>query len=175
MSVPHNDFDVVVVGFGVAGACAAIAAAESGARVLAVDRDLGRRGVGVISRSGLRRGGTPYQKAAGYDEDAENMFNYLQQEVGGVVDDATLRRFCDGSVEQLAWLENHGAQFGSSLCEYKTSYPTDRHYLYFSGNEKAYPYSQHAAPALRGHRQIAKGMARRTLWEHLRDSALGLG
>jgi 3-oxo-5alpha-steroid 4-dehydrogenase len=175
MSFADNGYDVVVVGFGVAGACAAIAAAERGARVLAVDRSLGGGASALSGGVVYAGGGTPYQKAAGYDEDADNMFNYLQQEVGGVVDDDTLRRFCDGSVEQLAWLEKHGAQFGSSLCEYKTSYPTDRHYLYFSGNEKAYPYSQHAAPAPRGHRQIAKGMAGRALWEHLRDSALGLG
>ncbi len=91
-------------------------------------------------------GGTPYQKAAGYDDDPENMFDYLRQEVQGVVDDATLRRFCDESVEQLAWLEKHGAEFEASLCPYKTSYPT-KHYLYFSGNEKAYPYRLHARPA----------------------------
>jgi 3-oxo-5alpha-steroid 4-dehydrogenase len=175
MSVQHTYYDVVVVGFGVAGACAAIAAAERGARVLVVDRGLGGGASALSGGVVYAGGGTPYQKAAGYDEDADNMFKYLQQEVAGVVDDDTLRRFCDGSVEQLAWLEKHGAQFGSSLCGYKTSYPTDRHYLYFSGNEKAYPYSQHAAPAPRGHRQLAKGMAGRTLWEGLRDSAFGLG
>jgi 3-oxo-5alpha-steroid 4-dehydrogenase len=35
-----NEFEVVVVGFGAAGAYAAIAAAESGARVLVVDRSV---------------------------------------------------------------------------------------------------------------------------------------
>jgi 3-oxo-5alpha-steroid 4-dehydrogenase len=143
--------------------------------VLAVDRALGGGASALSSGVVYAGGGTSYQQRAGYDDDADSMFNYLQQEVGGVVDDDTLRRFCDGSVDQLAWLERHGAQFGSSLCEYMTSYPTDRHHLYFSGNEKAYPYCQHAVPAPRGHRQVAKGMAGRALWESLRDSALGLG
>jgi 3-oxo-5alpha-steroid 4-dehydrogenase len=175
MSVPHTDYDVLVVGFGLAGVCAAIAAAERGVRVLAVDRALGGGASALSGGVVYAGGGTPYQKEAGYDEDADSMFDYLRQEVGGVVDNDTLRRFCDGSVEQLAWLERHGAQFGSSLCEYKTSQSTDRHNLYFAGNERVYPYRQHAAPAPRGHRQVAKSMAGRALWEHLRDSALGLG
>jgi 3-oxo-5alpha-steroid 4-dehydrogenase len=175
MNAPY-EYDVVVVGFGAAGACAAIAAAENGAKVLVVDRALGGGASALSGGVVYAGGGTPYQREAGCPDDPGNMFDYLRQEVQGVVDDETLRAFCEGSVERLAWLEKHGARFNSSLCEYKTSYPTDRHYLYYSGNEKAYPYNQHATPAPRGHRQVAKGMSSgRVLWESLRDSALGLG
>ena len=175
MATAEDDFDVIVVGFGAAGACAAIAAAESGARVLVVDRALGGGASAVSGGVVYAGGGTPYQVAAGYDDDAENMFDYLRQEVDGVVDDATLRRFCDESVSQLEWLVKHGAEFEASLCPYKTSYPT-KHYLYFSGNEKAYPYRLHARPAPRGHRQIASGTkSGRDLWRRLRDAALSLG
>lgn len=170
------EFDVAVVGFGAAGACAAIAAAERGARVVVVDCGLGGGASALSGGVVYAGGGTPYQQAAGQPDDPDNMFNYLRQEVQGVVDDDTLRRFCDESVQRLAWLEKHGAQFAGSLCEYKTSYPTDRHYLYYSGNEKAYPYRQFATPAPRGHRQVASGMSSgRVLWERLRDSALDLG
>lgn len=172
----HNEFDVVIVGFGVAGACAAIAAAEHGARVLVVDRSLGGGASALSGGVVYAGGGTPYQHAAGYEDTPDNMHSYLRQEVGGAVDDQTLRRFCDESVQRLWWLERHGAQFAASLCDYKTSYPTDRHYLYFSGNERAYPYCLHATPAPRGHRQVAKGMGSgRTLWRALRDSAVQLG
>jgi 3-oxo-5alpha-steroid 4-dehydrogenase len=176
MSTDHADYDVVVIGFGAAGACAAIAAAEGGARVLVVDRALGGGASALSGGIVYAGGGTPYQREAGYHDDANNMFDYLQQEVGDIVDEVTLRHFCDGSVDRLAWLEKHGAQFSSSLCDYKTSYPTDKHYLYFSGNEKAHPYRLHATPAPRGHRQIAKGIGSgRVLWAHLRDAAVGLG
>jgi 3-oxo-5alpha-steroid 4-dehydrogenase len=82
-------------------------------------------------------GGAPYQQAAGMDDTPSNMFPYLRAEVGtsGVVDDATLRRFCDGSVERLAWLEKHGAKFEASLCNFKSSYLKDDQHLYYSGNE----------------------------------------
>jgi 3-oxo-5alpha-steroid 4-dehydrogenase len=175
MPITEPDFDVIVVGFGAAGACAAIAAAEQGARVLVVDRALGGGASALSGGVVYAGGGTPYQKAAGYDDDPDNMFAYLKQEVRGVVDDATLRRFCAESVDQLAWLEKHGAEFEASLCPYKTSYPT-KHYLYFSGNEKAHPYRLHARPAPRGHRQIASGTkSGRDLWRCLRDAALASG
>ncbi|MCV7401767.1 FAD-binding protein [Mycobacterium fragae] len=176
MKFENGDFDVVVVGFGAAGACAAIAAAEHGARVLVVDRSLGGGASALSGGVVYAGGGTSYQHAAGYEDTPDNMYSYLRQEVAGAVDDQTLRRFCDESVQRLSWLERHGARFAASLCDYKTSYPTDRHYLYFSGNERAYPYCLHATPAPRGHRQVAKGMGSgRTMWRALRRSAAQLG
>ena len=83
------------------------------------------------------------------------MFGYLRTEVGDVVPAGTLREFCDGSVAMLAWLESHGVPFEGSLCPDKTSYPTNRHYLYYSGSEVS--ARDVAPPAPRGHRTRGRG------------------
>ncbi|MEV6348314.1 FAD-binding protein [Actinoplanes sp. NPDC051851] len=169
-------FDVIVVGFGDAGAAAAIEAADNGARVLVLDRSYGGGASALSGGVVYAGGGTPQQLANGFHDTPENLYNYLQQEAGDAVDEATLRRFCEQSPGTITWLEEQGASFASSLAPYKTSYPTDRHYLYFSGNEKAYPYNEKAVPAPRGHRTVATGLASgKVLWTHLRDSALRKG
>ena len=152
-------YDVIVVGYGAAGATAAIEAADAGSRVLVLDRGYGGGASGLSGGVVYAGGGTPYQRAAGIDDTPENMYNYLRQEVGDFVKDETLRRFCDVSVSTIAWLEQQGAKYRGTLCPYKTAYPTDKHYLYYSGNEKAWPYTQHSEPAARGHRMVAKGMS----------------
>lgn len=155
----QTSYDVIVVGYGVAGVCAAIEAADAGARVLALDRGYGGGASALSGGVVYAGGGTRYQRAAGVTDTPENMLSYLRQETRGVVRDSTLQRFCAGSPAMIDWLEAQGARFRATLCPYKTSYPTDAHYLYYSGNEKAWPYTEHAAPAPRGHRQVARGLS----------------
>ncbi|WP_316762303.1 FAD-binding protein [Pedobacter aquatilis] len=170
------DYDVVIVGFGAAGASAAIEAADNGARVLVLDRAYGGGATALSGGIIYAGGGTPYQKEAGFDDTPENMFQYLKLETQGCVSDKLLKMFCDTSVETISWLEKQGVEFKSTLCPYKTSYPTDRHYLYYSGNEKAYPYKNHAEPAPRGHRTLAPGMSSGAVFfSHLQKSALAKG
>jgi 3-oxo-5alpha-steroid 4-dehydrogenase len=171
-----RSYEVVVVGYGAAGAAAAIEAADAGARVLVLDRGYGGGATALSGGVVYAGGGTPHQIAAGLKDSPENMFNYLRQEVKDVVPDATLRRYCESSPEMIAWLEQQGARYLPSLCPYKTSYPTDRHYLYYSGNEKAWPYKLEAEPAARGHRMVAKGMrSGYAFFEALRASATEKG
>jgi 3-oxo-5alpha-steroid 4-dehydrogenase len=171
----HGEVDVVVVGFGAAGACAALEAAQNGTRVAVLDRF---HGGGATAASGAviyAGGGTPYQRAAGYHDTPEEMVRYLKLEAGDVVSDATLRRFCEQSTENIAWLEEAGVPFEASLCPYKTSYPSDDYYLYFSGNEQVHPYSAEARPAPRGHRAKDPGIAGLALFRALRDTVRAHG
>src|SRR5204862_7464098 len=76
--------DVIVVGFGAAGACAALEAATAGARVLIIDR-FGGGGATVLSGGVVYAGGgTPQQQAAGAADSAEAMFAYLRAAAGDV-------------------------------------------------------------------------------------------
>ncbi|MBW6436509.1 FAD-dependent oxidoreductase [Actinoplanes hulinensis] len=161
---------VVVVGFGAAGACAAIEAAEAGADVLVIDRFTGGGATAISGGVVYAGGGTRQQRAAGVTDTPSAMYAYLRHEAGDAVSPATLRRFCDESADMLAWLEGHGVPFDARLCPYKTSYPTNRHYLYQSGSEHAHP-----DPAPRGHRVHAPGTSGGTLHNRLATAARTLG
>ena len=151
-------FDVVVVGFGAAGASAALDAADGGKRVLLVDR---YEGGGSTRRSGgiyYAGGGTRAQRDAGVLDSPENMFKYVHKENGGMVDDATVRRFCEESPATFGWMEGRvGVPFRNAegktvYYEKKTSYPPSFSTLYTSGNEAAHPFNKIAEPAARGNR-----------------------
>ncbi len=157
--------DVVVVGFGAAGACAALEAAAAGRRVLVLDRFDGGGATALSGGVVYAGGGTPQQRAAGVTDSAEAMFRYLRTEVGDVVPARALRQFCDGSTAMLAWLEGHGVPFEGTLCPDKTSYPTNRHYLYYSGSELSAP--DVAPPAPRGHRALGRGTSGGLLFARL--------
>jgi 3-oxo-5alpha-steroid 4-dehydrogenase len=171
--------DVVVVGFGAAGACAALEAAATlegaGASVLVLDRFGGGGATALSGGVVYAGGGTPQQRAAGVDDSPEAMFGYLGTEVGDAVPAATLRQFCDGSVAMLAWLEGHGVPFEGSLCPDKTSYPTNRHYLYYSGSELSAAAAGAAPPAPRGHRTKGRGTSGGLLYARLAAAVRGAG
>ena len=168
--------DVVVVGWGAAGACAAIEARSTGASVLVIDRF---EGGGASALSGgvvYAGGGTPYQQQAGFKDTPGAMADYLRHEVNGVVSDATLQKFCDDSVANLAWLEAQGARFGATMPDHKTSYPPEGKFLYYSGNEVVPACrGERGAPAPRGHRAVAKGQSGATLYAALRQATLSAG
>lgn len=176
--------DIIIVGGGLSGICAAVAAAENGASVTVLDRAYGGGASAISAGVIYAGGGTRQQKEAGYGDDTpENMYEYLRHEVGDAVDATTLKRFCADSVPNLQWLESHGAEFGSALCPYKTSLPKPEYDLYFSGNEKEYPFATISCPAPRGHRPTCRGpggrggmgMTGADLWQAMFNSALLLG
>lgn len=89
-----STYDVIVVGFGAAGAAAAIEAADNGARVLVLDRGYGGGATALSGGIVYAGAGTAEQRAGGYDDSVDNMVAYLRQEVGDAVSDHTLDRFC---------------------------------------------------------------------------------
>ena len=147
-----GEYDVVVVGFGIAGASAALEAAERGLQVLLIDRF---QGGGASQLSGgivYAGGGTPVQKACGVEDSPEAMADYLRLEVGGVLSDETVQKFCNDSVDTLAFLTRHGVNFSGPRAPKKTSHPTDEYYLYYSDNSTVPAYRGAHPPAERGHR-----------------------
>jgi 3-oxo-5alpha-steroid 4-dehydrogenase len=157
--------DVIVVGFGAAGACAALEAAAAGCEVVVLDR-FGGGGATALSGGVIYAGGgTRWQRDAGVSDSPEAMFAYLRLEVGDAVSPPTLREFCQGSRDMLAWLAGRGVPFEGSLCPDKTSYPSNRHYLYYSGSELS--ARGVTPPAPRGHRVRGRGTSGKLLFARL--------
>ncbi len=160
--VPRWDIeaDVVVVGFGCAGACAAIEAAEAGAAVLVLERASGGGGTSALS-GGLiyMGGGTPVQQACGFDDSPEEMFKFLMAALGPEPDEGKIRIFCEESVAHFHWFEEHGVPFKRSFYpEPGTEAPTDD-CLVYSGGEDAHPFDRIATPAPRAHKPQAPAAA----------------
>ncbi|WP_326569807.1 FAD-binding protein [Amycolatopsis rhabdoformis] len=163
--------DVVVIGVGAAGVCAAIEAADAGAEVLLLDRFSGGGASRVSGGVIYAGGGTAQQASAGVSDTVSAMFEYLRLETDGVVSSRTLRRFCESSPGMIQWLEGLGVPFEGSLCPYKTSYPSDAHYLYYSGSEASGGFRDAAAPAPRGHRVKGPGTSGKLLMARLLSAA----
>lgn len=163
--------DIVIVGFGGTAAAAGLQARERGASVIAVDRFDG--GGATAYSGGIHyAAGTRYQREAGFDDNAEEMYKYLSAE-GMAVSDATIRRFSETSNANMEWVTGYGVQYGSTFYPGRTSYPPDGYYLYYSGMEKFRPDVARAAP--RGHRPVGKGPSGRYYWAAMRKAALEHG
>jgi 3-oxo-5alpha-steroid 4-dehydrogenase len=167
--------DVVVVGYGAAGAAAALEATAEGAQVLVLERFAGGGASALSGGIIYAGGGTSVQQAGGVTDTPEQMLAYLEREVGTAVSPETLRRFVAESPAMIEWLIGHGVPFEASLCPYKTSYPNDSYYLYYSGSEVSGYGREVATPAQRGHRVKGKGTSGKQLFAPLAASASRLG
>ncbi|MBV2179754.1 MAG: FAD-binding protein [Castellaniella sp.] len=151
--------DVVVVGFGAAGACAALEARATGADVILVDKFEGG-GTTALSGGVVYAGATRFQQEAGFEDTSEEMFKYLSREVGAIVAPDTLRRFCEESAANLDWLIGHGAHYAGRLARPDEAYDAALSAgasLYFSGNEYVQSYAAISKPAPRGHITVGPG------------------
>ncbi len=146
-----DDVDVVVIGFGIAGGCAAVSAAAAGARVLVLERAAAAGGTTSLAGGHFYLGGgTAVQQATGQDDSVEEMYKYLV-EVSREPELDKIRAYCDGSVEHFNWLEDLGFQFERSYYPGKVVVPPGTEGLSYTGNEKVWPFCERAKPAPRGH------------------------
>ena len=149
--------DVVVVGYGIAGACAALEAKRAGSEVLVLERASGGGGASATS-SGIfyLGGGTPVQQACGYEDDGEEMYKFLAASTESE-DKQAVRDFCMGSVAHFNWLESLGVPFERSSFKGKAVFLNTTECLFSTGNEKVWPYHLIARPAPRGHKVAGIG------------------
>ncbi|APB00842.1 FAD-dependent oxidoreductase [Nocardia seriolae] len=175
--VNHYDIetDVLVVGYGAAGASAAFAAAHAGARVLVLDRSGGAGGASAMSGGEIYLGGgTPIQVACGYEDSPEEMAAFLTAALGAGADPAKIEEYCAGSVEHFHWLVDRGVPFKPTMWDAPTWVPPTDDGLMWLG-ENSWPFTESAVPAPRGHRPAAKDFGGKLLMECLSSAAESAG
>ncbi|MDG1066034.1 MAG: FAD-dependent oxidoreductase [Luminiphilus sp.] len=153
-----DESDVVVVGFGGAGACAAIAASDAGASVVIVEAASASGGSTALSSAEIYLGGgTKIQKAVGYDDSVEDVYGYLMDSNGPQADPKKVRAYAEGGAEHLDWLISLGVPFKPSELKERAMMVLTDDCLLYTGSEKAWPYSTRYKPAPRGHNLEVEG------------------
>ena len=174
--------DVVVIGYGCAGASAAIGATEGDASVVVLERAGAGGGASAMSGGEIYLGGgTPIQKACGFDDTPQAMYDFLMAATGPAPNQEKLSLYCDRSVEHFHWLVDCGVVFKPSFYAAPCWEPPTDDGLVYSGGENTWPFTEIAPPAPRGHvPQIAnKRIAERSggweLMRHLSATAEAAG
>ncbi|MCX8560573.1 FAD-binding protein [Mycolicibacterium mucogenicum] len=152
-----DEVDVIVVGLGMAGGCAAVEAAASGARVLVLERAAVAGGTTAMAGGHFYLGGgTEVQQATGQHDSAAEMAAYLtavsKEPVPELID-----AYCEGSAEHFRWLEALGFEFERSYYPHKAVIQPETQGLMYTGNEQVWPFREQAAPAPRGHKVPVPG------------------
>ena len=168
--------DVLVIGSGSAGVCAAIEARQAGAEVMLIE-SLSQFGGSSAMSGGVvyAGGGTALQKALKVDDSVEEMYRFvaLAGDANPPLDKIAL--YCEESPAHFDWLVAQGIPYSEKLTLAK-GLPMGDESLYFSGTEQAWPARELAKPALRGHVPGVDGMnGGRRLMEALVSQAYTLG
>jgi len=168
--------DVIVAGSGSAGVSAAIEARRAGLDVLLLEkfRVLG----GSSGMSGgvcYLGGGTALQKALRITDSVQAMHDYIMAASALYPDPEKVQLYCEQSAEHFDWLVANGVKYTEKFSAHK-ELPGGDESLYYSGNERGWPYREQAHPAPRGHVPGYPGWnGGRALMEALIASAKTLG
>ena len=108
--IAREEWDVVVVGAGFAGLCAALEAKEQGAKVLLIEK-MGRPDCTSAYSSGwIAATKTRYQDKDD-DDSKELYFKEMMEVSGGRSDPALIRAYAEIAGESVDWLGDHGMTY----------------------------------------------------------------
>lgn len=148
----EQEADVVIAGYGIAGAAAAVEAARSGADVLVLERTGSWGGAASMAGGFIYLGaGTALQQACGFADSVENMAAFLNAAMGPGADATRIADYCEGSVSHFDWLVECGVPFKAEFFAEPGWEPMGDHGLMYSGGENSWPFNTIASPAPRGH------------------------
>jgi len=104
-------YDVVVLGSGIAGLSAALAAHELGLKAIVLEK-ASKLGGGTTNSYGLIWVGQNHlAQAAGYDDSREDVIAYMRFLSGGFLDEKRMQTFVDRGHEAIRFFEGCGVRF----------------------------------------------------------------
>jgi succinate dehydrogenase/fumarate reductase flavoprotein subunit len=106
-----KEADVVVVGFGGAGAPAAIEAHDAGANVLILEKMATPGGSNILNGGAVYAVGSPVQKDLGVECSVEEQIQNVSLMAGGRNEPEGTRTLIENSGKSIEWLESIGLQF----------------------------------------------------------------
>ena len=155
-----RETDVAIVGFGGAGGCAAIEAADAGSQVIIFEVASESGGSTALSSAEIYmggNGGTRVQQACGFEDSTQDMFTYMMMSAGPQADEEKVRNYCENSQAHFDWMVDLGVPFKDSFHEERAVMCLTDDCLLYTGSEKAYPFKEHAKPCPRGHNLYIEG------------------
>ncbi len=156
-----GEADALIVGFGIAGACAALEAAVAGARSILFEVAAGAGGSSALSGGEFYfggNGGTPVQREHGFVDSTEDFYTYMMMAGGPGADAGRVRLYAENALAHYEWLVAQGVPFKGTYHPARTVEPFTDDTLVWSGSEAAWPFCEKAKPAPRGHAAQKKGM-----------------
>ncbi|SCZ09953.1 FAD-dependent oxidoreductase [Microvirga guangxiensis] len=111
-SEPEARADVVIVGAGAAGLCAALSAREAGASVVVIERDAEPRGNTALTLGMLPGAGTRFQREKGIEDSPDMYVADILAKAKGKTDESLARKIAEESGPAVEWLvDSHGLHF----------------------------------------------------------------
>jgi len=152
--------DVAIVGFGGAGACAAIEAADANANVQVFELASAGGGSTALSSAEIYiggNGGTAVQRSCGYEDSSDNMKAFLEASFGANTDPDKIDDYVSGGAAHFDWLVRMGVPFKHSELKQRAIVALTDDCLLFTGSERAWPFHLAAEPVPRGHNLQVEG------------------
>jgi fumarate reductase flavoprotein subunit len=106
-----SEVDLLVVGGGLAGYCAAHEAATQGLRTLLIEKEAKIGGATILSGGSFAFAGTALQRKLGIDDSDERLYADLRRVGGYENDDALVRTYVGEQRQACDWLARLGAEF----------------------------------------------------------------